>query len=177
MSYCGSHAVSNFKPSAAAAIFDKYLPETGGVVFDPSAGFGGRLFGALACRKVKTYIGCDPATETFTALRKMENELLPTARTLRRRMGFELWHCGSEDMRPYLQHSSVDCVLWSPPYFAQEMYSDEETQSYKRFPSKNEWLDQFMGTTLDNCAYCLKPGGSLPIGRTAGALSFLRHCC
>jgi hypothetical protein len=42
MTFCGSHAVSNFRPSAAAAIFDKYLPETGGVVFDPSAGFGGR---------------------------------------------------------------------------------------------------------------------------------------
>jgi hypothetical protein len=163
MTYCGSHAVSNFRPSAAAAMFDKYLPETGGVVFDPSAGFGGRLFGALACRKVKTYIGCDPATETFKGLQKMENELPPTARTLRRRMGFELWHCGSEDMRPNLQRSSVDCVLWSPPYFAQEMYSDEETQSYKRFPGKDEWLNQFMGTTLDNCAYCLKPGGILAV--------------
>ena len=58
MVYSGSHAVSNFKPSAAAAIFHKYLPETGGVVFDPSAGFGGRFLGALACRKVKRYVAC-----------------------------------------------------------------------------------------------------------------------
>jgi hypothetical protein len=164
MCYSGSHAVSNFRPSGAAAIYNKYLPETGGVVFDPSAGFGGRLLGALGCRKVKRYVACDPATETFTGLQKMKNELLPAAtRTLRRNMGVELYPCGSEDMRPNLQHSSVDCVLWSPPYFSQEQYSDEETQSYKRFPGKDEWLDQFMGTTLDNCAYCLKPGGILAV--------------
>ena len=163
MSYCGSHAVSNFKPSAAAAIFDKYLPETGGVVFDPSAGFGGRFLGALACRKVKRYVACDPATETFTGLRKMENELLPTARNLRRRMGFELWHCGSEGMRPNLQHSSVDCVLWSPPYFDTEKYSTERTQSYLKFPTRESWLEGFIGATLDNVAHALKPEGVLAV--------------
>jgi hypothetical protein len=163
MSYCGSHAVSNFKPSAAAAIFDKYLPETGGIVLDPSAGFGGRFLGALACRKVKHYIACDPATETFTGLRKMENELLPTALTLRRRMGVEFWHCGSEDMRPNLQHSSVDCVLWSPPYFDTEKYSTEPTQSYLKFPTRESWLEGFIGATLDNVAHALKPDGILAV--------------
>jgi hypothetical protein len=114
MTYCGSHAVSNFKPSAAAAIYNKYLPETGGVVFDPSAGFGGRFLGALACRKVKRYVACDPATETFTGLQAMASEVGNAARKLRRDMGFEPYHCGSEDMRLNLQPSSVDCVLWSP---------------------------------------------------------------
>ncbi len=164
MTYRGSHAVSNFKPSAAAAIYNKYLPETGGVVFDPSAGFGGRFLGALACRKVKRYVACDPATETFTGLLKMENELLPYARTtLRRRMGVELWHCGSEDMRPNLQHSSVDCVLWSPPYFDTEKYSTEPTQSYLKFPTRKSWLEGFIGATLDNVAHALKPEGVLAV--------------
>ena len=164
MVYSGSHAVSNFKPSAAAAIFHKYLPETGGVVFDPSAGFGGRFLGALACRKVKRYVACDPATETFTGLLKMENELLPYARTtLRRRMGVELWRCGSEDMRPNLQHSSVDCVLWSPPYFDTEKYSTEPTQSYLKFPTRESWLEGFIGATLDNVAHALKPEGVLAV--------------
>src|SRR5579862_2445883 len=80
MTFCGSHAVSNFKPSAAAAIYNKYLPETGGVVFDPSAGFGGRFLGALACRKVKRYVACDPATETFKCLEAMASEVGNAAR-------------------------------------------------------------------------------------------------
>jgi hypothetical protein len=163
MTFCGSHAVSSFRPSAAAAIFDKYLPETGGVVFDPSAGFGGRLLGALACRKVKRYIACDPATETFAGLRKMENELLPTARTLHRHMGIELWPCGSEDMLPNLQPSSVECVLWSPPFYDTEKYSTEPTQSYLKFPSRESWLQGFLGATLDNVAHTLKPEGVLAV--------------
>ena len=163
MTYCGSHAVSNFKPSAAAAIYNKYLPETGGVVFDPSAGFGGRFLGALACRKVKRYVACDPATETFTGLETMASEVGNAARTLRRDMGVEPYHCGSEDMRPNLQHSSVDCVLWSPPYFDTEKYSTEPTQSYLTFPTPESWLEGFVGATLDNIAYALKPEGVLAV--------------
>jgi hypothetical protein len=163
MTYCGSHAVSNFKPSAAAAIFDKYLPETGGVVFDPSAGFGGRFLGALACRKVKRYVACDPATETFKCLEAMASEVGNAARKLRRDMGVELYHCGSEDMRLNLQPSSVDCVLWSPPYYDTEKYSTEPTQSYLKFPTRESWLEGFVGATLDNIAYALKPAGVLAV--------------
>ena len=163
MTYCGSHAVSNFKPSAAAAIYNKYLPETGGVVFDPSAGFGGRFLGALACRKVKRYVFCDPATETFKCLETMASEVGNAARKLRRDMGVEPYHCGSEDMRPNLQHSSVDCVLWSPPYFDTEKYSTEPTQSYLKFPTPESWLEGFVGATLDNIAYALKPEGVLAV--------------
>jgi len=164
MVHCGTHAVSNFKPSAAAAIFDKYLPKQGGVVFDPSAGFGGRLLGALGCRKVKCYVACDPATETFTGLQKMKSELLPAAtRTLRRNMGVELYPCGSEDMRLNLQPLSVDCVLWSPPYYNTEKYSTEPTQSSLKFPTPESWLEGFVGATLDNIAYALKPAGVLAV--------------
>jgi hypothetical protein len=164
MTFCGSHAVSNFKPSAATAIYNKYLPETGGVVFDPSAGFGGRFLGALACRKVTGYVACDPATQTFTGLQKMKNELLPAAtRTLRRNMGVELYPCGSEDMRPNLQPSYVDCVLWSPPYFDTEKYCTEPTQSYLKFRTRESWLEGFVGATLDNIAYAIKPEGVLAV--------------
>jgi DNA methylase len=163
MTYCGSHAVSNFKPSAAAAIYNKYLPETGGVVFDPSAGFGGRFLGALACRKVKRYVFCDPATETFKGLEAMASEVGNAARKLRRDMGVEPYHCGSEDMRPNLQHSSVDCVLWSPPYYDKEKYSTEPTQSYLKFPTRESWLEGFIGATLDNIAFALKPEGVLAV--------------
>ena len=45
----------------------------------------------------------------------------------------------------------------------QERYSDDPAQSWKMYPDQESWLSRFMGATLDNCAYCLKPGGVLAI--------------
>jgi hypothetical protein len=161
--YSGTHGVSNFRPSAAAAIYDRYMPERGGVTWDMSAGWGGRMLGALACRKVRGYICCDPATETCWSLAAMASELVNTARSLDRDMGVEVHCCGSEDMRPNLRERSVDFCFSSGPYFAQELYSDEPTQSYIKFPDKESWLNGFLGQTLDNCEYCLKPNGILAV--------------
>ena len=69
--YSGTQGVSNFSPAAAAAIYHHLLPEQGGVVFDPSCGWGGRLLGAIACDRVHKYIGCDPSTETYKGLLRM----------------------------------------------------------------------------------------------------------
>lgn len=160
-SFSGAHGVSNFRPTAAAAIYDRYIPERGGVTWDMSAGWGGRLLGALACKKVRGYIGSDPATETCWSLAAMASELVNTARPLDRDMGVEIYCCGSEDMRPNLHPSSVDLCFSSPPYFSQEKYSNEETQSYLRFSEPETWLNGFMGATLDNCRFCLKPNGFL----------------
>jgi hypothetical protein len=69
--FSGTQGVSNFSPAAAAAIYHHLLPEQGGIVFDPSCGWGGRLLGAIGCDKVHKYIGCDPSTETFKGLERM----------------------------------------------------------------------------------------------------------
>ena len=163
----GAQAVSNFRPSAAAALYYKYLPECGGTVFDPSCGFGGRLCGALACDRVKKYIGCDPASETFKGLLRMQIELLPMTRRYMggRDMEVELHMLGSETpaIRALLPKGGVDAIFSSPPYFSQEMYSDEPTQSWKKFPNPDQWMNGFIGATLENCEYCLAPGGTLAI--------------
>jgi hypothetical protein len=49
----------------------------------------------------------------------------------------------------------------SPPYYDTEKYSNEATQSYKKYPSKEEWLHCFLGATLDNCRRGLKRSGHL----------------
>jgi hypothetical protein len=164
--YSGTQGVSNFSPVAAAALYHKFLPKEGGVVFDPSCGWGGRLLGAIACDHVHKYIGCDPGTETFKGLEQMRDELLPMARRMgRRNLKVELHMLRSEtkEMRRKLKPNSVDLVFSSPPYFVQERYSDDPTQSWKRYSKQESWLGGFMGDTLDNCAYCLKPGGILAI--------------
>jgi len=163
--FSGTQSVSNFSPVQAGSIYHEYLPEQGGVVFDPSCGWGGRLLGAISCNRVRKYIGCDPGTETFEGLERMRDELLPMAQKLGRSLEVELHMLGSEtqDMRHALKPDSVDVVFSSPPYFVQERYSDDAAQSWKRYPDEESWLNGFMGATLDNCAYCLKPGGVLAI--------------
>lgn len=163
--YTGTQAVSQFSPVSAAAIYDHLLPKEGGVVWDPSCGWGGRLAGAIACDRVRKYIGCDPSTETFKGLERMRAELVPLARAMSRNLEVKLYKLGSEtkEMRDALPEGGVDAIFSSPPYFGQEEYSDESTQSYIQFPTPDAWLNGFMRLTLDNCAYCLKPDGTLAI--------------
>ena len=149
-SFSGTQSVSNFRPSAAAAIYHHFLPAEGGVTWDMSSGFGGRLLGAMACNRVKKYIGTDPSTYTMDGLRGIEAEVLPMLTKLNsnRKLEIELHKCGSEDYSPAT--GTLDLCFTSPPYFNCEKYSDEPTQSYKRFPSQNEWLNGFMHQTLAN---------------------------
>jgi hypothetical protein len=163
--FSGTQKVSNFSPVQAASIYHEYLPEQGGIVFDPSCGWGGRLLGAISCKRVHKYIGCDPGTETFKGLERMRDELLPMAQKMGRSLEVELHMLGSEtkEIRAALEPNSVHLVFSSPAYFLQERYSDDPAQSWKKYPDQESWLNGFMGATLDNCAYCLKPGGVLAI--------------
>ena len=73
----------------------------------------------------------------------------------------ELHEMGSQDFRP--DRNSLDLCFTSPPYFDTEKYSNEATQSYRKYPGRQEWLHGFLGTTLDNCWCGLKPTGRLII--------------
>lgn len=162
-SFSSTQSVSNFRPSASAAVYHRFLPATGGVVWDMSSGFGGRLMGAIACDHVDKYIGTDPSTYTMDGLREMADELVPMAAQLgRRRLEVELHKIGSEDFLP--ERNSLDLCFTSPPFGpGWEKYSDEPTQSYKKFPTQHEWLHGFVGGTLRNCAHGLKKNGILAI--------------
>jgi hypothetical protein len=161
-SFSSTQSVSNFRPSAAAAVYHRLLPERGGTVWDMSAGFGGRLLGALACDRVDRYVGTDPSTYAIDGLREMAAELVPMAEYLGRcTLKVELHQVGSEDFVP--ERNSLTCAFSSPSYFGWEQYSDEPTQSHRKFPTQREWLDGFIGATLRNCAYGLKKSGTLAI--------------
>ncbi|SVC33922.1 uncharacterized protein METZ01_LOCUS286776, partial [marine metagenome] len=57
----GTQGVSNFRPTAAQAIYEKFLPD-GGTTWDMSGGYGGRLLGAIKTHI--NYIATEPAKET-----------------------------------------------------------------------------------------------------------------
>jgi len=156
--YSGTQAVSNFRPTAAALMYDKFLEKSSplfgtkaGTTWDMSCGYGGRLLGSIAADV--NYIGTDPCTETYEGLKQIKEDWGSKDKTI------ELHQMGSEEFRP--DYCSVDLCFTSPPYFDWEKYSQEETQSYKKYPTSEEWLNGFLLDTIDNCHYALKPGGIL----------------
>jgi len=148
----GVQAVSNFRPVASASIYYKYAKN--GVVWDMSCGYGGRLIGALASGSVKKYIGSDPCRLTYQGLKKIQEDFNYID------MEVDLNMIGSEDFVP---EDNVDLCFTSPPYFNTEEYSNEETQSWKKYPTKKEWLEGFLKKTMRNCYSCLKDDGLMMI--------------
>jgi len=160
--FSSTQSVSNFRPTAAAAVYHRLLPEDGGVVWDMCGGFGGRLLGALACDRVDKYIGTDPDSHAIQGLREMAEELVPVAAQLgRRTLEVELHQTGSEVFAP--ERESLELCFTSPSYFGWEQYSNESSQSHRRFPSKESWLHKYIGATLRNCSYGLRRNGMLAL--------------
>jgi hypothetical protein len=142
--YTGVQGVSNFRPTAAACIYDMFAKN--GVVWDMSMGWGGRMLGAIA-GGVKMYIGTEPSSETFDGLTRLAIDYGAPIST-------QLYRLGSEDFKP--NKDSLDLCFTSPPYFDLEKYADEETQSYMKFDNKEAWVEGFLRPTFENCYYGLK---------------------
>lgn len=149
----------NFSPMTARAIYQTYLPN-GGTVLDPSAGYGGRLLGALTAPGNFRYIGCDPNDETIYNLDRL-GQLIEsvTGRT----DSYELRCRGSQDLE--LAPNSVELAFTSPPYFDLEIYDEKgaepgsPSQSVTSFSNVDAWLTRYVRPTSERVREALKPGG------------------
>lgn len=133
-------SISMFKPDIAKYMYMKYSLE-GDTVYDYSAGWGGRMLGAIACNR--QYIGVDPWTT---------DELQIMSDTLGLK-NVQLINDGSENVK--LSENSVDFSFSSPPYFDQEYYSSDPSQAYNN--GENYFYDTYWANTLDNVKHMLKP--------------------
>ena len=143
----------NYSPMRAKAIYEKFCPENG-VIYDFCAGFGGRMLGALSSSKNFTYIGTDPNTETYQNLLK---EGAYIEKTTGRKNSFKLYNECAENLE--LEKESIDFVFSCPPFFDLEKYSDENTQSYLKYPNYEEWLEYFVKPSIKHCIDAMKPEG------------------
>ena len=143
--YCAKQSVSNFRPSVAKLIYDKYGNH--GTVWDMSSGFGGRLLGFLAS-DCNTYIGTDPSTKTYNGLKEMVQDFSYVGKNVK------LYKKGSEEYKP--KKDSLDLCFTSPPYFDTEKYSDEPTQSYLRFNTQDKWINGFLKKNIRKLSFWLK---------------------
>ena len=157
--YSGVQGVSNFRPTAAAAIYDRFGKN--GVVWDMSGGWGGRLLGAIISG-VDTYITTEPSDLTHKGLTNL-------ARDFAGNMTWKIHKCGSEVYVP--QKNSLDLCFTSPPYFNLEKYSDDISQSYCKYPTKKEWIDGFLTKTFENCYHGLKSDGNMIINIADGKIN------
>lgn len=118
-----------------------------------NCGFGGRMLGALSSKKNFRYVGTDPCTETMYHLHQLGDCI---EMVTGKEDSYELHCCGSEDFRG--PENSIDFAFSSPPYFNLEVYSDEETQCYNKFPELEQWLEGYVRQTIKNIYHMLKPG-------------------
>ena len=135
------HPTSMFKPTIAKWVVEKYSNE-GDLVGDYSAGFGGRLLGAVAANR--RYIGVDPLTAN-------------SLNTMIDYFGFndkaQVIQSTSED---YVgQENSVDLYWSSPPYYNQEYYSKDISQAYNK--GEDYFYNIYWRNTLKNVKFMLKP--------------------
>ena len=133
ISYC-QYAV-NFPPLVAKYLYEKYTEHIKTqdriVVYDPSAGWGGRLLGAMSTendiRKLH-YVGTDPNTEHNTEPgRTKYHELADYYNSVTTTVfsnpphTYEIFQHGSETIHNNTEFQkykgSVDLVFTSPPYF------------------------------------------------------------
>tara|TARA_Y100000310_G_scaffold344909_1_gene460415 strand:+ start:15886 stop:17478 length:1593 start_codon:yes stop_codon:yes gene_type:complete len=177
ISWC-QYAV-NFPPLTAKYLYERYLPKGKSVVWDPSAGWGGRIIGAMSCDDDYSihYIGCDPNSDhtivcdggrrstKYENVAEHYNKIRNTAVLFPHENTFEIFQCGSEEMQnlpEFQKHKGkVDLVFTSPPYFAKEAYSEDEEQSYKKFRSYPLWRDGFLYETFKTAWEWLQPDSYL----------------
>ena len=132
-------------------------------VYDPSAGWGGRILGAMSSHKRIHYIGTDPNTDNYIdELGKtryeyvadfFNNEVLETNPFWEEeRNTYHIFQDGSEFIGNNTEFQTykgdIDLVFTSPPYFDREQYSEDKEQSYKMYPKYDNWRDNFLKPTL-----------------------------
>lgn len=149
--FSGVQGVSNFRPTAAAAIYDTFAKD--GVVWDMSGGWGGRLLGAIASG-VKEYFATEPSELTFNGLHDLAEDFAGN-------MNYTIFKCGSESWLP--EKNMFDLCFTSPPYFDLEKYADEPSQSYVKYSTKDYWIEGYLAETFKNCYCGLKSDGLMLI--------------
>lgn len=129
------------------------LKRKGEIYVTGNCGFGGRLLGALSSKNNYKYVGTDPCTETMYHLHQLGEYI---EQVTSREDSYELHCCGSEEFKG--PKNSIDFAFSSPPYFNLEVYSDEPTQCFNKFPELDEWLEGYVRATIKNIKHMLKPG-------------------
>lgn len=178
-----TQACSNFRPGFAAHLYRRFCP-SGGTVLDTSTGYGGRLVGAIASTVVGHYVGIDPNTPTVAGNRELLKYLgredfatlieLP-AEDVKTWSGSKKKRMGDSQPVDTVLEESCDFAFTSPPYFRKEHYSDDDTQSWKRYEKADQWREGFLLPMMALYFKALKAGARCAINIGDVLIGSTRH--
>jgi len=147
----GGQKLGQFMPIVAKTIYEKYCPIENAKILDISAGFGGRLVGAMSSKYNYNYVGVDPSTKAIDGLNKLIKFLNVEDRARVIQLPFE-------DSDKELEDDSFNLCFTSPPYFKKEIYSDEKTQSCNRYDGLEDWGNNFLKKSFEIAYKKIKKG-------------------
>jgi hypothetical protein len=150
---------SQFKPNVAKVLYDKLNSKS---ILDFSAGWGDRLAGFYASETGEYYLGIDPRKENHPIYQE-QTEFYEKHRTM-----FEVDKSVDFVVSPaeeveFTEMGEFDTVFTSPPYFGVERYSYDDTQSWVRYKTIDEWNEKFLQKTIEKIWPSIKSGGYLMV--------------
>lgn len=180
---CGQPAV-NFPALTAKYLYEKYTSHIDQddplIIYDSSAGWGGRIIGAMSARRKIHYVGTDPNPDNYlfdinksrydyvadfynkNCIDNYSNSFNKFFSVEKQSNTFETFLDGSEVIHenPEFQvyKGKLDIAFTSPPYFNRERYGpdDATTQSWYAYPQYEDWKTNFLKPTLTTIYEYLK---------------------
>lgn len=141
----------DFPAMTACKLYDRYCPE-GGSVLDPCHGWSGRFVGFLLSRTAVDYCGVDPSPSAHDGIKKAAELLGPLAD------GDKSWSFCKQPYETLRTDNLFDMAFTSPPYVDVESY-DGDLQSFRQYPTFDEWTEGFYVPLICDTALRLKEGG------------------
>jgi hypothetical protein len=120
-----------------------------GVLYDPCAGWGGRMLGTVAAGW--QYHACEPNPVTHANLDRMINFIGAQNQAH--------IQCQTAETFDVATVGPVDIVLTSPPYFNLEVYNRASDQCYNQWPQYQDWSSQWLQPLITHCLANLRPTG------------------
>jgi 16S rRNA G966 N2-methylase RsmD len=145
------HSTVNSGSSAYKVIFDLYKPNS---VLDLSFGCGERLLGFEASNYGKNYYGIDPDKRVIEAGNSLHQLCHQSHKDV------QLFCSPAEDFSYDTLDAQVDLIIFAPPPFNNERYTEEETQAYKRYTTLESFVKNFLEETIVKAWDSLKEGGT-----------------
>jgi len=146
------YIASQFRPSAAKALYDKFAQ--GGAVLDMCSGWGDRLEGFLASSAVE-YTGYDPNIHLHEGYNQQIRRYKSSDKIAK------IHYSGFE--RAVLKQNHYDIAFTSTPYFNIERYSRDDDQSFIRYKDCDVWIKKFLLPLAQKAYDSLRVGGHLCI--------------
>jgi hypothetical protein len=154
------YTCSQFRPSVAKALYDKFEAKT---VLDFSMGWGDRLAGFYAGNTTEHYVGLDPKVDNHPLYNKQRDFYDKHTSFFENDKRSDFYAIPAEEFNFNKYDNYFDMVFTSPPYYNVEHYSQDDTQSFKRYKSIDDWNTNFLHNVLTNLCQSVKLQGVVGI--------------